>query len=146
MSETSLKVSRKYDVSCEDVFDAWTNPESMASWFSPMTTCVVPKMELRPGGEYQIDMAAAEGNKAYSHRGKYLEVDRPHRLVFTWISEGTEQTETQVTVDIQPAGEGCELTLTHVDFPNAESMGKHLQGWKVILEKCAGLFGAEARG
>ena len=40
--------------------------------------------------------------KTYPHHGVYRVIDRPRRLVFTWISHGTEGCETLVTVDFLP--------------------------------------------
>ena len=133
MSDFSLSITKQLPVSPEVVFDAWTTPEQMASWFSPMTTASVPKLDLQVGGEYQIDMHA-EG-KDIVHTGKYLEIDRPNRLKFSWISEGTQQKESIVTVDFKAQGSGTLLTLTHDHLPTEESKNSHQGGWIAIADK-----------
>ncbi|MDX2472517.1 MAG: SRPBCC domain-containing protein [Candidatus Krumholzibacteria bacterium] len=143
MSELSMTMSRHLLASPEAVFDAWITPSSMAQWLSPMTTADVPRLDLRVGGEYQIDMHG-EG-EIYVHTGKYLEIDRPHRLVFTWQSEGTGQQETVVTLEMKAEGDGTAFTLTHERFPNAESRDNHEKGWNAIVAKLEGvLAGAKA--
>ena len=67
-----------------------------------MTTAEVPVLDLRVGGEFQIDM---HGDGAvFVHTGKYLEIDRPNKLVVTWHSDGTGQQETVVTLRLDDIG------------------------------------------
>jgi len=140
MSDLKTTLNKHYPASPEAVFEAWTDPQGLGAWFSPMTTASVPVLDLRVGGEFRIDMHGDGEN--YVHTGKYLEVERPNRLVFTWISAGTNDQETVVTVEIAADGEGAMLTLTHTGFPGEESRDNHQQGWSAILEKfervCAG--------
>ena len=135
MSDNSLTITKNLSATPEAVFDAWTTPEHMAKWLSPMTSATIPKLELKVGGEYQIDMHGDE--KHYVHVGKYLEIDRPNKLVFTWISDGTNQKETIVTLTMVPEGNGTLLTLTHEHLDTVENRDNHNQGWTAILEKLA---------
>ncbi len=144
MSELTLTLTRHLPASPEVVFDAWTTPDHMANWLSPMTTASIPRLDLRVGGEFQIDMHG--GEKDYVHTGRYLEIDRPHKLVFTWISEGTQQQETVVTLELKPDGDGTALTLTHERFPSAESRDNHEKGWTAIVEKLDAVFASERTG
>jgi uncharacterized protein YndB with AHSA1/START domain len=136
MSDLTLTIKKHLTAPPEAVFDAWTTPDHMANWLSPMTTASVPRLDLRVGGEYQIDMHGEETN--YVHKGAYVEIERPHKLSFTWISEGTEQQETLVTLLLTPDGGGTELTLTHERFPSPESRDNHEQGWTAIVAKLEG--------
>ena len=144
MREHTMTMTKHLPVSPEVVFDAWTTPDHMANWLSPMTTATVPRLDLRVGGEYQIDMHG--GEKDYVHTGRYLEIDRPHKLVFTWLSEGTQQQETVVTLELEADGDGTALTLTHERFPSAESRDNHEKGWTAIVEKLDAVFANERTG
>ena len=133
MSDHILTITKELPAPPEVVFDAWTTPEHMAQWFSPMTTASVPKLELREGGEYQIDMHGED--RDFVHVGKYLKVDRPKELAFTWISDGTQQIETIVTLLLEAKNDGTMLTLKHEKFPSAESTDNHRGGWEAILNR-----------
>jgi uncharacterized protein YndB with AHSA1/START domain len=135
MTDLNLTLKKTIPAPPEVVFDAWTTPEHMARWFSPMTTASVPKLELRVGGEYQVDMHG--DGKDHVHTGKYTEVSRPNKLAFTWISEGTGNQETLVTLEFAPDGSGTALTLTHERFADEKACENHEKGWTAILEKLA---------
>lgn len=142
MSEHALIIRKHLPAAPAVVFDAWTTPAHMANWLSPMTSASVPRLDLRVGGEFQIDMHGEE--KSYVHTGKYLEIDRPNKLVFTWVSEGTQQEETVVTIELQEKAGGTELTLTHERFPSAKAKENHNQGWTAIVEKLERVLSGDA--
>ena len=133
MTAFEVNVTKHLPASPEVVFDAWTTPESMKEWFSPMTTAEIPKMELRVGGEYQIDMLGKD--RTHVHTGKYREIDRPNKLVFTWISDGTHQEESVVTVLFEPDGDGTLLTIRHDLLPSEKACEEHRNGWTAIADK-----------
>ena len=133
MSALQLKIEKQLSVSPETVFDAWTTPSHMAAWYNPMGESEIPQHDLRVGGTYQIDMKG-EG-AVYVHQGKFVEIDRPHKLVFTWISDGTGQKETLVTLQFKANEKGTLLTLIHENFGDEEMVKSHTGGWTMILEK-----------
>ena len=143
MSEHTLTITKHLPAAPEVVFDAWTTPEDMTNWFGPsMVPVSVPKLELRVGGEYRVDMHG-EG-KDYIHTGKYLEIDRPNKLVFSWFLQGGQENETVVTLDLKAEGGGTLLTLTHERFSTAESRDGHKKGWTEIVERLEDVLGAQA--
>ena len=84
-SETSLRVERSYDALPEEVFDAWTNPEVLRRWWAvhPEGTTPIAEVDLREGGRYRLSMEGPDGER-HTVQGEYSEVDRPHRLVYSW--------------------------------------------------------------
>lgn len=143
MSDHNLTLKKRLPVPPEVVFDAWTTPEHMENWFSPaMMPASVPKLELRVGGEFRVDMHGEE--KDYVHTGKYIEIDRPRKLVFSWFSESTQQKETVVTLELQADGDGTLLSLTHERFPTEESRDAHRGGWSEIVDRLEDVLAKQA--
>jgi uncharacterized protein YndB with AHSA1/START domain len=65
-----------------------------------------------------------------------LEIDRPRRLVFRFTVPLFSTESSEVTVDITPMGEGCELALTHHGVL-PEYRERTEGGWSEILEGLA---------
>lgn len=121
----------------EEVFQAWTDPESMSHWMRGRADMQEAEADLdvRPGGRFRITMKGKDGD--YEHTGQYHVVEPPSRLVFTWISKATHEQETIVTVELKPRGTECELTLTHEKLPGKKVASGHADGWTRIAELLA---------
>jgi uncharacterized protein YndB with AHSA1/START domain len=115
----------------------WLNPQSLRRWMCPGATTVV-YLVLDPfvGGEFEIDMQTPEGQH-YLHTGKYLEINRPERLKFTWHSPVLGDKPSQVTVEFQEQPGGCLVVLTHELLSDQETLDGHIAGWQEVLEKYA---------
>jgi uncharacterized protein YndB with AHSA1/START domain len=134
MSETySLTVERVIPGPIEEVFDAWLDPASLKQWMKP-GPMTLSEATVNPvvGGRYTL-MFAGDG-KSIPHDGEYREITRPHRLVFTWQSEGAG--DTVVTIAFaRVADRKTRVTLTHEQFVNEGARDGHRSGWGGILEK-----------
>lgn len=138
---TSLTVRRAIEATAEELFDAWLDPAGMSEWMSPGDiTHAVVKVDARVGGAFEIVMHNSCGN--VPHNGVYKEIDRPHRLVFTWQSPHTGSGETVVTVEFRPGKNSTEVVLTHEHLPETAVKG-HTGGWTDILKELAERFRAE---
>jgi uncharacterized protein YndB with AHSA1/START domain len=130
-----VEVSIEIEASPEAVFDAWLSPARMASFLCAGNTRVTElEVEPRVGGRFRLVMSDEQG--AYDHHGRYLEIDRPHRLRFTWVSRSTEGATTEVTVTFTPIASGTRLVLVHLALPDEEAATRHERGWWSILAKC----------
>jgi len=77
--------------------------------------------------------------KEIDHIGKYIELDRPRHIVFTWaIRQDPSGGESQVVIDIAPVVEGCELTLTHeMQHGWEDFVEKSKQAWGRMIDRLA---------
>jgi uncharacterized protein YndB with AHSA1/START domain len=132
-----LVVRKRLPASREEVFAAWTDAEGMRAWMRPGPTHEARvTLDVRVGGQYRIDMIGQ--GQTFVHTGEYLEIDPPARLVFTWISEGTEQRASIVTIELEARGaDETELVLTHEALPSAQSAEAHRGGWTEIVDNLA---------
>lgn len=134
-----VRLQKELAATPEEVFDAWTDPESLRRWMCPGDGIVAHlEAEVRVGGRFRIVMRFDE--EEFEHTGQYREVSRPRRLVFTWVSRATREQESLVTVELTPAGDRTLLRLTHELLPDAEAAGKHRDGWGSILERFSQLL------
>ena len=131
-ASAAVVVRRTIAASAEDLFDAWLDPEALAQWMRPGTIqSTVARVEPHVGGSYEITMQAASG--PILHKGVYRAIDRPRRLVFTWITAFTENQETLVTVDFIRLGQRTEVVVTHEQLPESARPSHH-KGWTSGLE------------
>lgn len=133
MSDQAVIVQRTLPVEPEVAFDAWLDPAELRTWLAPVSDVDV---DARVGGHFRIVMARDEADGGpIEHTGEYRELDRPRRLVFTWVSQYTDG-ESVVTVDLEPDPVGTRLVLTHEGLP-PESREGHAEGWGSFLDTYA---------
>jgi len=134
MSYTTIEVRKRMTATREEVFDAWLDREGMCVWMcpGPITSAEVT-LDPRVGGEFNILMKSPTAD--YDHAGKFVVLDRPSKLQFTWISAGTDRQETLVTVELLECTGGCEIVLTHERIPRIETINQYQEGWGHILMK-----------
>ncbi len=130
-----VRVTRRFSAPPERVFDAWLDPEKAGRFLYATEEGEMVRVEIdaRVGGRYSI--VERRDGQDVEHTGEYLEIDRPHRLVFTLQVPLYSELVDRVTVEIEPADGGCELTLIHETSPEwADQAG---DGWKMILDTLA---------
>jgi uncharacterized protein YndB with AHSA1/START domain len=125
-------VTRVFDAPAECVFDAWLDPNAAGKWLFAAENGQMVRVEIdaRVGGRFVfVDRRDGEDIR---HTGRYLAIDRPRRLVFTFGVPKYSPLYTRVTIDVAPHGSGCELTLTHEGvLPDYLEATK--SGWTSIL-------------
>jgi uncharacterized protein YndB with AHSA1/START domain len=143
------KVTHRFRASAERVFDAWLDPDLVRVWmqepFPGLGRLNVRRVEIdaRVGGTFTFSDMRTEGEAV--HWGYYREIDRPRRLVFTWLtSEEDARSDTSVvTLTITPLTEGCEATIVHrMDAKWAEYVAQTEQGWGGMLRQIDAAFTA----
>jgi uncharacterized protein YndB with AHSA1/START domain len=137
-----LTVTRDFAAPSETVFDAWLDP-ALARQFlftTPTSEIATCEIDARVGGRFFI--VDRRGEELPEHHGRYLEIDRPRRLVFLFRGPGTTEDEwTRVSLDIVPTTAGCTLRLTHEIAPKwAEWKDRVRQGWAMILDREADML------
>jgi uncharacterized protein YndB with AHSA1/START domain len=138
-----VRVVRGFSASPERVFDAWLNPGTIGRWmFGPALRdeeVVRIAIDARPGGAFSF-MVRRQGQEI-DHLGRYLEIERSKRLVFTWGIARESEDGSRVIIDIVPMATGCELTLTHELHPDwADYAERTEQGWTRMLDALAALL------
>jgi uncharacterized protein YndB with AHSA1/START domain len=144
LDANTLRLTRIFDATRERVFDAWANREHFLQWMCPPGVKVtLLEMDLRVGGAWRIEGDSSERHFATS--GKYLEIKRPERLVFTWAHhpEGDfakpRGHETTVRIELRALGDKTELTLIHGAF--MDGYAQHKAGWEGSFDKLVTFLG-----
>jgi uncharacterized protein YndB with AHSA1/START domain len=130
----SVTVERHFDFPIERVFDAWLDPARASKFLfaTPTGTMVRADIDARVGGSFNF--TDRRDGEDIEHVGTYLEINRPDRLVFTFGVPKYSSQMTRVTIELQPSGTGCELTLMH-EGVLPEYLERTREGWSKILER-----------
>ena len=145
--DVQVRVTQRFEASAERVFDAWLDTQWIGRWMFGKALrdeeIVRLTLDARVGGKFSF-VVRRQGQEI-DHVGRYLELERPRRIVFTWGIAGVSDTdESRVVVEIEPReprGNGCELTLTHHLPPEwAAYADRARDGWsKMVGELAAAL-------
>jgi uncharacterized protein YndB with AHSA1/START domain len=138
MADGAVVVRRSIATSPSRLFRAWTDPDKLARWMSPVGHAEVD-VDLRVGGVLRVTMIG-EGRRI-EHVGEFLELQPPHRLAFTWLSPYTGGVATRVTVDLVGTDDGTDLTIRHELLPT-DAVESHAGGWGALLDRLAALAAA----
>jgi uncharacterized protein YndB with AHSA1/START domain len=131
LSPAAVVVRRTIAAPADDLFDAWLDPEALAEWMRPgAIQRSQARVDPRVGGSYEVIMHGEKG--PIPHRGVYQLIDRPRRLVFTWVSPYAGE-NSLVTVDFKAIDQRTEVIVTHEQLPESE-IAAHTRGWTSGLE------------
>ena len=110
----------------EVVFAHLVTAEGMLAWMGQHA-------DLRPipGGGFAVDINGS------AIRGRYLEVDPPHRVVVSWGVAGSDDHppgSSRVEFTLTTLGEGTRLDVVHTGLPEAR-VSQHAEGWAHFLAR-----------
>ena len=126
-SGLNLELTRYFEAAPERVFDAWLN-DQWGKWLPPFgSTARVTEMNPSQDGEYAVAMTMPD-NRQIEIRGRYVEIDRPHKLVMTWVGN-YDGHETILTVLLRKEGSGTWLTLRQEGFAEQQLQQGYARGW-----------------
>jgi uncharacterized protein YndB with AHSA1/START domain len=127
-ADYSLTVSREIAAPADVLFDAWLEPASLGTWLRPSVISETrAEVDARVGGGFRIVMV--RDGAELLHSGRYLEIDRPRRLVFSWNSPATGHRDSIVTVTFQERSGSTLVEIHQVGLPDEEARAGHHEGW-----------------
>jgi uncharacterized protein YndB with AHSA1/START domain len=121
-SDTEIVITRTFRAPPDIVFDAWTKPEHVRRWWAPASrgvTLVECDADVRPGGAYRYVLARGDTER-YAFSGKYREIARPTRLVYTQSFEPMPGAAV-VTVSFEER-DGSTVLVAHEVYPSKEAL------------------------
>lgn len=124
-NRTAVRLQRRLADPPETVWEAITDPEQMRSWF--------PSHVAVEGGAWvkgaAITFTFPSNVADMTISGEVLEVDRPHRLAYTWGEE-------TLSYELTPDGDGTLLVLTDELGPGQRGIAaRNAVGWETCLDR-----------
>jgi uncharacterized protein YndB with AHSA1/START domain len=135
MKLIDITVSRAIPAPAENVFDVWIDPKSPGGpWFG------AKRVILNPAVDGLFYFAVEHEGRTWPHYGRFILIERPRQVEYTWVSEATKGVESVVTVTFERRGDQTEVTLRHSGVPDDEMGHQHKEGWTWVLSMLAERF------
>ena len=118
----------------ERVFQALVDPAHVPEWWgqSGVYRCTSFASDLRPGGKWRSAGLGPDGSP-FEVSGQYVEIDRPHLLVYTWIASWTGDVQTMVRWELEPTATGTLVRIRHSGLAAHPELGRSYSGWPRML-------------
>jgi uncharacterized protein YndB with AHSA1/START domain len=131
---TAIAVQR-FNVPPQRVYDAILDTKMIARFmFGPLLReeeILHIRNDPRVGGEFSYKVR--RGPDEIDHVGRFLELEPPKRIVFTWAI-APETDGSTVTIDITPTPEGCSVRLMHEMAPEwSDFVNRSKKAWEKML-------------
>lgn len=140
-SSKGLTIIRMLDATPQEVWEAWTNPDSAAQWWHPAgasTPRESVEIDAQVGGSYRYTMVNDETGEEVVTGGVYREVVPCERLAFTWGDPEADPDETPVvTITLEPVTGGTRMTFDLRGVDGAAGDGAFFDGWDQVLDSLA---------
>jgi uncharacterized protein YndB with AHSA1/START domain len=110
----------------ESVYPYLTQAEAIVTWMGDYAV-----LDAVPGGVFHLDI------NGVPVRGRYLELDPPHRLVISWGHAGSDRLPpgaSTVEITLTPIPAGTRVTVEHRDLP-PDQAAQHATGWPHFLNR-----------
>ncbi len=126
----AIEVTTRIRAAPEIVFRYLVDPTLYVRWQG-----ISAELDAQPGGRYRVEVLA--GGFA---SGRFVTVDPPRRLVFTWGWEGDPDVppgSSTVEVTLEADQEETIVRLRHSGLPSAAAIEQHTEGWNHYLGRLA---------
>jgi uncharacterized protein YndB with AHSA1/START domain len=118
-SDREIVITRVFDAPRDLVFQTWTDPEHIGSWWGPSGfTTTTHEIDVRPGGVWRFIMHGPDGTD-YPNKIVYHEIKKSERLVYDHGDDG-ERGFFHVTVSFDELGSRTRLTMRSLFTTAAE--------------------------
>jgi uncharacterized protein YndB with AHSA1/START domain len=130
---TDITMTQEVAAPPDRVFEAWVDPERLASWWWPHLPDTTYDLDARVGGGYVIRSRSA----GIGVHGIFEVLEPPDRLELTWVWEddGLDGPAERVTVEFRGTDHGTLVTVRHTT--EAAGAAGFRQGWTDVLERLA---------
>ena len=85
-ADRELNITRELNAPIELVWEVWTDPEHLAKWWGPDGfTNTISKMDMKPGGEWDLVMHGPDGTD-YKNKTVFREIVKYKKIVYDHVS------------------------------------------------------------
>lgn len=125
--QLAFTMSRVFDASRERLWQIYTDPNLIPSWWGPRyLTTTVDRYEFRVGGVWRFVQRDAEGN-VHSFTGVFQEIKPSERLVYSFEYEPMAGHISTDHITLEELGAGKTRLIARTTFSSLEDLEGMLQ-------------------
>jgi len=113
MKTTTIMKTVFFNASRETIWSYLTDKDKIGEWYHPAES------DLTEGEDYVLFAVTDDGERKRQIWGRVVEMDRPRKLVTTFIIDPFQGNETTITWILDEAAGGTRLLLTHEGIAEA---------------------------
>ena len=142
-TNSSIRISRYFSASPQEVWQAWTDPKLVQSWFGsdPNGTVLDASLDVRLGGTFEVTFRNSDDTQ-FTCMGIYQEIEKYQRLVFTWTWKGRPEVREWVTLVFQAEQNGTLMIFEHANIDTGTTHD-YETGWNSTFDKLERTLQAE---
>lgn len=137
----AIDVTHILSAAPEAAFDAWLTADQAREWMGMALKDMglegrMNRVEIEPEKDGAFLFSDLREGVEHEHWGNYLEIVRPHRLVFTWNTVGFDETDPcTVTLSFDAREDGTVVTVsTEMQEKWADAADVTRNGWLGMLK------------
>ncbi len=116
----SIEITRIYDATAEQVWNAWVDPKQVSQWWGPRGFTITTKSkDVKPGGKWIYTMHGPDGTD-YPNMTTYYEVEKYKKLVYDHGANESQPAMFKVTVLFEEKKGKTTMSMT-MELPSAEA-------------------------
>lgn len=142
----AVRVARVVGATVADAYKLWTDPETAPKWWGGTDHSTVQecKMAVRVGGAFRFAVRKAGASEDEVAKGQFLEINPPHKVVFSWTSENLpDVVDTRVTVSfVDMKDNTCRIIVTHEGIKSPFTRAVYQSAWYNRVQDLALHFAA----
>lgn len=134
-NEKKLEIRKDFPITKDRLYESWIQPEDLSQWWTPLGSHLSEfNNEVKEKGTFRYVFTQAENKTSFVIHGKYLEVKKYEKLIYTWNWEMTPKTLEEenftLAITFESLKKGSRLTVTQTGFTHDASLTAHAEGWK----------------
>jgi uncharacterized protein YndB with AHSA1/START domain len=133
--DSSIFLEITFNSPIKKIWEAWTNPTAIMTWFGsdPKGRVLKAQLDVRPGGYFEITFQDSDLTE-HSCSGIYDEVLPSSKLAFSWQWKNEPAVESFITVLLTTEGKFTRMYFEHKNF-GSSSKHDYVKGWQNTFSK-----------
>ena len=146
MKTMEFTVSQLISATAEALYDIWLDYDSpRGPWLGDGARL----LDASVGGLFYWSdrhWSDQESDQEWAHYGRFLTLERPSRIEYTWMSEFTHGLDSTVSITFREVDAGTEVTLRQSGLPDDQAGLDHKNAWIRILGTVGAHFASGISG